>query len=115
MVIWVYSCSSLRRLRATGSSPHVQGAAKHMGEEEQQSLELMRGIAEGKARLNSLVHFPDANTLSSSTNGGGGGRFSSPAQAPFRTGLQTQGSKGGQGKTKAHETGVRPSWAGGWS
>jgi len=77
-----------------------------MEEEEQRSLELMRGIAEANARLRSREKCSDGGDaagpprrLNTNTNRGGGGRTASRS-ASSQPRLQMQPSRGSTGRKR---------------
>lgn len=84
-----------------------------MEEEEQQSLQLMQGIAEAKARLRSRQNVSEASPWTGSTNRGRGGRALSLTPALSQSRLQMQYSRGGV--RESHQTSRQYNWGGGWS
>lgn len=80
-----------------------------MEQEEKQSLELMQGIAEAKARLSSLENPSKATRWLGSTNRGGGGRESSFTRASSQPRLQMQPLRGSESQ-KSHQSSSHRVW-----
>lgn len=92
-----------------------QGPANHMEEEEQQSLELMQGIAEAKACLRSREDMPEVADLSGrSVNRGGVGVSPTPTSSKHPR-LDLRPARGSAGKRNRLESSRNHStWGGGW-